>query len=120
FRKLFNLCLRLGVTPTRWNVSIICPVPKKPEAEVIQDFRPISLTNMARRIFEGALLRRMTDKDDPWGLGLKNIIPKYQTGFQPHLSIFANIMVLNEALKRRYNMASFIDVKAAYDSVEIP
>src|SRR5262249_16713818 len=42
--KMYQLCAITGLTPDRWNNSIIYPIPKKPTASTIEDFRPISIT----------------------------------------------------------------------------
>ncbi|KAJ9087718.1 hypothetical protein DSO57_1030383 [Entomophthora muscae] len=46
-----------GVTPACWNMSIVCPIPKKQTSVHIDSFRPIALTEMFCRMFEKCLLR---------------------------------------------------------------
>lgn len=41
--EIFNNCLITGVFPEQWKVSIMVPIPKKPNAKLLNDLRPISL-----------------------------------------------------------------------------
>ncbi len=52
--KLFANSLRTAVVPTDWRLVIICPVHKKGDAEDVSNYRPVSLTSMICKIFEGS------------------------------------------------------------------
>ena len=56
------MCIELGVTPLRWNKTFIYPIPKNKESKYISDFRPISITNIFRKIFELLLLDYIQEK----------------------------------------------------------
>ncbi|RKP33635.1 hypothetical protein BJ085DRAFT_38665 [Dimargaris cristalligena] len=78
---LFNLCLRTGFTPARWNESIINPIAKDPKAKHINEFRPIALTVIFRRLFEKLLLP-----------ALKNLpLSKFQAGFRNRQSTLGHV-----------------------------
>jgi len=48
---VYNLLLRLQVTPSRWNHALVCMLPKD-SSGLASKCRPISLTPMLRRLFE--------------------------------------------------------------------
>jgi len=48
---VYNLLLRLQVTPSHWNHALVCMLPKD-SSGLASKCRPISLTPMLRRIFE--------------------------------------------------------------------
>jgi len=53
---LYQMCIKFGMTPKGWNESVTFPIPKKKKSSYIKDFRPISITNTFRKVFEGLLL----------------------------------------------------------------
>jgi hypothetical protein len=50
--KFYNLCIRTGFIPSNWRIARIIPIPKKENATDISDHRPISLTEILRKLFE--------------------------------------------------------------------
>ncbi|KAI0244237.1 hypothetical protein L0F63_006465 [Massospora cicadina] len=54
--QFFQLCLWCGITPTRWNTSVVCPIPKKKTSAHINAFHPIALMVMFQQLFEKCLL----------------------------------------------------------------
>ena len=59
FTDLFNASLNLNVhiVPVCFKAASITPVPKKPKATALNDFRPVALTSVVRKIFEQLVLR---------------------------------------------------------------
>ena len=76
---LFEKIVRTGVFPSGWCRATVIPVPKKPGAKLSMDHRPISLTEVFRRIFEKCLLHWMKRRLD--GLSIE------QSGFRVERSI---------------------------------
>lgn len=112
---LFRVCGACGLTPKRWNSSIISLIPKtKPPTTDIKDYRPISLTVMARRIFESCLhrfMQRRWDDSREWGWLRLN---SAQGGFRRGFSCVTHAITASES-PSRYHI--FLDIKAAYDRV---
>lgn len=50
--EIFNNCLIIGTFPMDWKVSIMVPIPKKPNAKVLNALRPISLIPLPGKLFE--------------------------------------------------------------------
>jgi hypothetical protein len=53
---LLQRCSDTGLTPRRWNESLVYPLKKKDNGRRIEDCRCISLSSMFRRTFVGILL----------------------------------------------------------------
>ena len=113
--KLFNVCIKFGVTPLRWNKSIIFPIPKKEKSCHIQDFRPIALTILFRKIFESMLMDYIKLK-----LNFYFKLCGNQAGFRRGYSTLTHAIVSNETASRcPHQYQAFLDIKKAYDSVPI-
>ena len=52
FTTLFNSFLQLSQVPSRFKVSAIIPVPKKPKPASLNDYRPVSLTSVVMKVSE--------------------------------------------------------------------
>lgn len=107
FRALF--CL--GLIPSSWTRSMIVPVPKKGDLNLIKNYRPISLTESLRKIFEHCMVRFLTPVAGPMHFS--------QGGFRSDHCCSDMITSLHEVLSKHKNMhVAFLDIKAAYDSVD--
>lgn len=112
---LFSFFWQNAVVPKAWRVARIQPVPKKGDLTQIGNYRPISLTDALRRLFESTLLGMVTASIG--GLSIE------QGGFRSKRGTTDQIAVLQEwitqckaARKDRY--MAFLDIKAAYDQVD--
>jgi Reverse transcriptase (RNA-dependent DNA polymerase) len=112
--NLFSLCIILGITPSQWNLSLVAPIPKKNTSKFISDMRPISLTNMFRRLFESLLLQYYRTSEQPF-LSLHPL----QGGFIPRLNTLFHPIMAHETALRKYSIHLYYDFKNAYDKVNI-
>lgn len=113
--KFFQRCYELGLVPTAWCRARIVPIPKKAGASTIKDYRPISLTEVVRKIFERCLIGQLIDE-----IGHADYA---QGGFEPHKGTREQVACLNETFRLREldgqpPCVAFLDIKAAYDSVD--
>lgn len=111
----FQRCYNLGMVPTAWCRARIVPIPKKPGATDYKDFRPISLTEVVRKIFERCLMAGL-----PSEIGHADFA---QGGFEPCKGTREQVACLNETFRLRSTTAgppcvAFLDIKTAYDSVD--
>ena len=60
FTRLFQLLLDTHYVPRIWRTSLITPVPKKPQAKVMNDFRPVALTSVLCKCMERVVCNRLT------------------------------------------------------------
>ena len=61
----FNKLINFGYIPSQWKKAMIIPIPKKPGSREISDYRPISLTEVMRKLFERCILDELIDKIEP-------------------------------------------------------
>ena len=104
-----------GLCPQSFKKSNIMPVPKKTHSNNINDFRPISLTEVPKRIIEKCLALYLKPFE-------RNLSPM-QGGFRERHSTLDQAAVLQQVLSTRSNdckptVVAFLDIKAAYDSVD--
>lgn len=115
---LFQYCAQTGLTPSRWNESIIHPIPKDScSARTIDTQRPISLIVLFRRLFERILLKTITTFDE-WS-PLCHFHPG-QAGFRRGFSTLTHALLSHEgSVSGRMTIKIFLDLKQAYDRVPI-
>ena len=111
FKRLYRIIFMTGITPARWNTSLVFPIPK---GEVVggefsvANSRGISLTCMARRYFESYLLSTMKS------LSLVNHHPN-QAGFRNKYSTWTNA-ILAQISKSQVQV--YLDLEKAYDRLD--
>lgn len=115
--RIFNFCLRYGVVPSEWRTAVISPIPKKTAVKSIEDTRPISLTDVFRKVFEKALLPLITSFVEPLHIS--------QGGFRDRRGCIDQVAYLQEFVAQsdadNLDMfITFLDIKAAYDTVHRP
>jgi hypothetical protein len=113
--QFFQNCYAAGVVPSQWCCARIVPIPKKVGAVTIKDYRPISLTEVVRKLFERCLIAEL-----PVQVGHADYA---QGGFEAHKGTREQVACLHETFRLRSNDGSppcvaFLDIKAAYDSVD--
>ena len=101
--------------PAQWNEGIICHIYKKGDRLNCSNYRPITLLNIAYKIFTILLNNRLTDI-------IESKLGEYQMGFCPHRSTIENIVVVRHVFKKchEYNIDLcniFIDYLQAFDFV---
>ena len=113
-RRLFNLCLSTGSSPSAWNSTEIHMVTKDVNrARDADNVRPITLICMHRKLFERLLLVHSFDST-----GWAKLHPT-QAGFRGDYSTLTNAAVVHHLLSTatvRY--AAFIDLEKAFDMVD--
>ena len=113
---LFQLCAKLGTTPTHWNTSITYPLAKIKNARYVGDCRPVALTNTIRRAFE-AILYRTIQKDT--GISEKLNLNFGQGGFRRYLTTLLHAAASHDYQVENGGHQVFIDLKSAYDRVNL-
>ncbi len=112
---LFTLCYITGYIPLQWRQAILCPILKKGNPSDIENYRPISLTETFRKIYEKALLPAFQCFIEPLSI--------YQNGFRCYRSTVDHVAALqyiSQTTKGKHGKSlvyAFLDIKAAYDKV---
>lgn len=95
------------------------PIVKKGEGKKVEDYRGITLTQTAYKIYTAVLAERLREEVER-----KKLLPLSQTGFRRGMGCIDNIYVLNYLINRQMNRRGrrmvilFVDLKAAFDSVD--
>ncbi|OLY85046.1 LINE-1 reverse transcriptase-like protein [Smittium mucronatum] len=112
--RFFYNFIKLGLTPTTWNLTQIHPIPKNNSGGTIDNFRPITITSTVRKIFENCLLEYIMTTS------LVQVHPS-QSGFRKDHSTIAALIVTNDLLflSPPYIRSNriFLDLSSAYDTV---
>ena len=101
--------------PQQWNEGIICPVYKKGDRLNCNNYRPITLLNIAYKIFAILLNKRLIENKE-------NKLEDNQMGFPPNRSTIDNIFIVRQIFEQShehnidlYNVV--VDYTHAFDSV---
>ena len=99
----------------RWMKGCILPFPKKGELGLAKNYRGITLTSIAAKIYNSLLRNRIEPKID-------NILRKNQNGFRRNRSTTSQILTIRRILEgvRAENIQAtllFVDFTNAFDSI---
>ncbi|CAH8629789.1 unnamed protein product, partial [Schistosoma margrebowiei] len=99
-----------------WSQSLIVPVYKKGQKSSCDSHRGISLTNIVSKILASIILRRLIKAREEQ-------TRENQAGFRPGRGCIDQIFTLRQVLEhrctfRRPTIVVFLDLKAAFDSVD--
>ncbi|GER30020.1 RNA-directed DNA polymerase (reversetranscriptase)-related family protein [Striga asiatica] len=108
-----------GKMPKATNLTVITLIPKKPNAQSLSEFRPISLCTVTYRIISKILANRLKQV-------LSVCISPHQAAFVPGRQLIDNFVIANECIhllnsKRKGKncfMALKLDMMKAFDRVE--
>ena len=115
--NLFNYSIQTEIFPTEWKVAKIIPLHKSGPKNIVDNYRPISILSAISKIFEKILHKQLFAY-----LNNNNLISKHQFGFRPmHSTADALLHSTNEWYRNMddgmLNIAGFLDLKKAYDTV---
>jgi hypothetical protein len=111
--SMFCVYMALSMVPSSWKRALLCPVPKKGDLSLISNYRPISLTEVTRKIYDMCILERIRSEVP---------LSREQGGFRTGRSTLDQVesldILINESRRTGKKMhLAFLDIKAAYDSV---
>ena len=113
--EICNHVLNTFDAPSLWLTSNIIPLPKKGNLTLHQNYRGISLTSIAAKIYNKLLLNRIFPVLSP-------ILRRNQNGFRRGRSTIAQILALRRIIEEMKNGNNdltivFVDFKKAFDSI---
>ena len=99
----------------RWTKGCILPFPKKGDLGLAKNYRGMTLTSIAAKIYNALLRNRIEPKID-------NILRKNQNGFRRNRSTTSQILTIRRILEgvRAKNLQAtllFVDFTKAFDSI---
>ena len=97
-------------------VSALSPIPKKGNLKLTDNYRGISLTQVASKVYNRLLLNRIRPVID-------KVLSPNQNGFRPERSTATHILALRRLVEEVNNhkkeaVIVFIDFKKAFDSID--
>ena len=108
---VLNICFNLQLIPQEWRKLMVFLIYKKGDRTNIQNYRPISLMPVCRRIYENMILPSITKRVDKY-------LTEEQGGFRPIRGCTDKLAELNEYIKRSERIIVVsLDQQTAYDYV---
>jgi hypothetical protein len=116
---LANLCFRQGIFPSALKKSIITPVHKGGNEEILGNYRPISVLPSISKILEKLLNKRLINYLEKY-----KILSNAQYGFRQGKTTDDAILnltsfIVNNVDSGRKCLAVFLDLQKAFDTVSI-
>jgi hypothetical protein len=113
--KLINIIWELECMPKCWKTGIICPIFKKGDKLVCENYRGITLLNVVYKKLSGVLNERLKEYAE-------KILGEYQCGFHSNRSTIDQIFIMRQMLDKHIEHESdlymlFADFKQAFHSV---
>ena len=102
-----------------WREGVVVPVVKRGAGKRVEDYRGVTLTQTAYKVYASVLAERLREEVEG-----KKLLPPSQAGFRRGRGCIDNIHVLNFLMNRqvtrkeRKMVIFFTDLKAAFDSVD--
>ena len=115
---IFNKSLISGIFPDDLKSARVAPIFKSGERSDANNYRPISVLSVIAKVFEKIVFKQFYEY-----LSDNNLLSQNQSGFRPrHSTLTAlhkdTMFWLNNMDKGNLNIAVFVDLKKAFDTVD--
>lgn len=117
-RMICENALRGAGIPNDWREARIHPIHKKGNPADPSNYRGISIGSVAYKLYANIITARLEAYVEE-----KNLLPDTQNGFRRARNGLSNVMIIDHLVQRerkrgRQVFASFIDFKAAFDTID--
>ncbi|KAM7311019.1 uncharacterized protein ISCGN_007927 [Ixodes scapularis] len=115
----YNVSWNTGQLPESWKKSRLVPILKAGKSPLsLESYRPIALSSCIGKLMERMILNRLL-----WYLEKTGVFPECMSGFRRGRSAIDGVVDLvsdveQHRSRRLSTVAVFLDIKAAFDSVE--
>ena len=89
---IYNLNLQSQVFPTAWKLHKTCPIPKKGDFHIVNNYIPISLLPILSKVLESIVYKKIISF-------VRSLLVKCQYGFLKNRSCLSQILVSSDILK---------------------
>lgn len=114
---LFNYCLQYSSFPQLWKIAKIKPIPKKLNASILKDFRPISILCLLGKVLEKIVHAQISAFMTQSGL-LHPLQSGFKSGHSTTTALLKVIGDVREAMgKRNISLLVLYDFSNAFPSV---
>ena len=116
---IFTFCSNNGVYPSYWKKGNICPVHKKNDKSILNNYRPISLLPIFSKIFEKCIYDTIYTYFE-----VNNLFSPHQSGFRKNDSCVSQLLSITHEIFKNFDAnpsldtrGIFLDISKAFDRV---
>ena len=116
---IYRNCLNTGTFPDIWKTSNIVPVHKKGDKQIVNNYRPVSLLPVCRKILERLVFNSIFDFLDN-----NSLLSANQSGFRPSDSCESQLLSICHEIYASFDCyptlevrGVFLDISKAFDRV---
>jgi sorting nexin-29 len=115
-RELIRVIWREEKMPEDWESGIICSIFKKADKLDCNNYRDITLLDIAYKVFSNVLNKRLKKFTE-------NLLGEYQCGVRKNRSTPHQIYIIRQIMEKHYEHNQdlhilFVDFKQAFDSID--
>ena len=113
--RICSLSLQSKVFPSAWKLHKICPIPKKGDLRIVNNYRPISLLPILSKVLESIVYKKIISFMRP-------LLAKCQYGFLKNRSCLSQMLVFFSDIFKNVELQQptdivYLDFRKAFDSV---
>ena len=116
--NIINLSLKSGKYPTTWKEAKVCPIYKKKDRKILDNYRPVSLLNVPGMVLERVCYMQMEEYFEQ-----NKLLQEFQFGFRKQKSTTSELLTLFhklfEAKEEGKEIALILfDLSSAFDTID--
>lgn len=114
---IINSCILENYYPDVWKIARVIPLPKKSDAQNLDDLRPISILPTLSKVFEKVLNYQIKQHLDKY-----NILPNSQSGFRSGFSCATALLDVTDNIFKEIDNGNasvlvLLDYSKAFDTI---
>ena len=106
---LFKNCISEGIFPDNWKKSNICPIHKKDDKQIVDNYRPVSLLPVCAKIFERLIFNSLYQF-----LEEHTLLSIYQSGFCSNDSCINQLLFIVHTLYKAFDAYPTLDARGFF------
>ena len=115
--RIYNFSLATSTYPDQWKIANVTPIHKKEEKHIVSNYRPISLLDIAGKVFERCVHNEIFNY-----LQTKNFLTKLQGAYMPASSTTCQLLEIYHHILQAMDEGKecrliFCDFSKAFDKI---